>query len=181
MRIRVGSKLKVLAVTCLLASAGAAAIAQEQIESELSAKQRILPAIGPGLQAIRRSGDGRLYVLASPTPGLLVFNSAGKQVLSIAEFSSSTAGANASPALISFGDDCDVDADGKIYVADRGANLIQIGLVLGCRPSGGVATAASTCWRPQPRDCWYSTALASRFFPSPNSPLRPPAPTQAPR
>jgi len=126
MRIRVGSKLKVLAVTCLLASAGAAAIAQEQIESELSAKQRILPAIGPGLQAIRRSGDGRLYVLASPTPGLLVFNSAGKQVLAIAEFSSSTAGANASPALISFGDDCDVDADGKIYVADRGANLIRV-------------------------------------------------------
>src|SRR6266704_1985707 len=124
MRIRVGSKLKVLAVTCLLAGAGAAAIAQEQIEGELSAKQRILPAIGPGLQAIRRSGDGRLYVLASPTPGLLVFNSAGKQVLAIAEFSSATP--NASPALITFGDDCDVDDDGKIYVADRGANLIRV-------------------------------------------------------
>jgi hypothetical protein len=111
---------------CLLAwmCADAAARAQEPEEADLSAKQRILPAIGPGLQAIRRSDDGRLYVLASPTPGLLAFNSAGKQVLSIAEFSSSTA--NASPALITFGDDCDVDAGGRIYVADRGANLIRV-------------------------------------------------------
>src|SRR5689334_17780630 len=121
MRMRVGSKLKVLTMTCLLACASAAAIAQEQTESELSAKQRILPGIGPGLQAIRR-GDGRpLFLLGFPNSGLLAFNCACKQVLSIAGFSPSTAGANASPALISFGDDCDVDADGKIYVADRGA------------------------------------------------------------
>src|SRR5207247_10729554 len=50
--------------------------------------------------------------------------SAGKQVLAIAEFSSATP--NASPALITFGDDCDVDDDGKIYVADRGANLSRV-------------------------------------------------------
>ncbi len=126
MRIRVGSKRKVLAVMCLLACVGAAAMAQEQIEAELSAEQRILPAIGPGLRAIRQGADGRLYVLASPTPGLLVFNSAGKQLLAIGEFSPSTVGVNASPAFINFGDDCDVDADGKIYVADRGANVIRV-------------------------------------------------------
>src|SRR5260370_8591312 len=28
--------------------------------------------------------------------------------------------------LITFGEDCDGGADGKIYVADRGANLIQV-------------------------------------------------------
>ena len=28
--------------------------------------------------------------------------------------------------MITFGEDCDGDADGKIYVADRGANLIQV-------------------------------------------------------
>src|SRR5258707_11435579 len=126
MRIRVGSKRNVLAVMCLLACVGAATMAQEQIEAELSAEQRILPAIGPGLRAIRQGADGRLYVLASPTPGLLVFNSAGKQLLAIGEFSPSTVGVNASPAFINFGDDCDVDADGKIYVADRGANVIRV-------------------------------------------------------
>jgi hypothetical protein len=122
--MRVGAELRVAAAMCLLACACASAIAQD--EGELTAKQRILPGIGPGLRAVRQGADGRLYVLASPSPGLVVFDAAGKQVLSIGEFSPSSAGANASPALITFGDDCDVDAEKKIYVADRGANLIRI-------------------------------------------------------
>jgi predicted DNA-binding WGR domain protein len=55
-----------------------------------------------------------------------VFDGAGKQVLSIGELGPSAAGASPSKALIAFGEDCDVDADGKIYVADRGANLIRV-------------------------------------------------------
>lgn len=123
--MRVGSKQRVLAAMCLLACACTRAMAQEQIESELSAKQRILPQIGPGLRAVRQGADGRLYVLASPSPGLLVFDAAGKQVLSIGE---APAGArtNAGSSLMAFGEDCDVDAEGKIYVADRGADLIRV-------------------------------------------------------
>jgi hypothetical protein len=124
MRMRVGPKLRVVTATCLLGCACTGAIAQD--EGELTAKQRILPGIGPGLRAVRQGADGRLYVLASPAPGLLVFDAGGKQVLSVGEFSPSSVGVNASPALITFGDDCDVDAEGKIYVADRGANLIRI-------------------------------------------------------
>jgi hypothetical protein len=119
----------VFVVMCLLAwmSTGTAARAQEPEEIDLSAKQRILPAIGPGLRAVRQGADGRLYVLASPSPGLVVVDTKGKQLLSIAESSPSVASAaNPSVAPITFGDDCDVDADGKIYVADRGANLIRV-------------------------------------------------------
>jgi len=126
MQMSVGSKFKIISVTCLLACAAVAATAQEQIEGELSAKQRILTAIGPGLRAVRQGANGRLYVLASPSPGLTVVDAAGKQLLNVAESLPATASAAASHGLITFGDDCDVDAEGKIYVADRGANLIRI-------------------------------------------------------
>jgi hypothetical protein len=126
MRIRVGSKLKVISVMGLLACAAVAATAQEAEEIALSAKQRILATIGPGLRVVRQGADGRLYVLASPSPGLVVVDARGKELLSIGEAPPQASGARASQALITFGDDCDVDAEGKIYVADRGANLIRV-------------------------------------------------------
>ena len=124
MRQRVGSIVKVLAATCLLACAVGRASAQD--ESDLTAKQRVFPGVGPGLRAVKRGADGRLYVLASPSPGLVVFDAQGKQVLSIGELAVASSPANAGRALITFGEDCDADADGRIYVADRGANLIQV-------------------------------------------------------
>lgn len=122
------SRRKIFTGMCLLAwmSAGAAARGQEPEDIDLSAKQRILPTIGPGLRAVRQGADGRLYVLASPSPGLVVVDTKGKQLLSIGEAPPQTTGTNASQALIAFGEDCDVDAEGKIYVADRGANLIRV-------------------------------------------------------
>jgi hypothetical protein len=114
--------LRVLAVMCLLACA--AGVAAGQDEGELVAKQRIFPGVGPGLRTLKRGADGRLYILASPAPGLLVFDAQGKQVLSINELPG--ADAKAGRSLITFGEDCDAGADGKIYVADRGANLIQV-------------------------------------------------------
>ncbi|HEY6946032.1 MAG TPA: hypothetical protein VI431_12895 [Candidatus Acidoferrum sp.] len=104
----------------------AAAPAQEPEEVDLSAKQRILPAIGPGLRSVRQGADGRLYVLASPSPGLVVVDASGKQLLSIGEQPIPGTGVAAGQGLLTFGDDCDVDGEGNIYVADRGANLIRI-------------------------------------------------------
>ena len=93
MRIRAGSRrawasiLRIVWAAGLVAwmCAGAATRAQEPEDIDLSAKQRILPAIGPGLRAVRQGVDGRLYVLASPSPGLVVVDTKGKQLLSIAE------------------------------------------------------------------------------------------------
>jgi predicted DNA-binding WGR domain protein len=64
--------------------------------------------------------------LASPSPGLLVFDAQGKQALSINEVGLAPSGTGQGHNLITFGEDCDGAADGKIYVADRGANLIQV-------------------------------------------------------
>src|SRR5713226_6935424 len=124
MRKRVGPIVKVLAVMCLLACAAGSAAAQD--EGDLLAKQRVFPGVGPGLRAVKRGADGRLYILASPSPGLLVFDAQGKQVLSINEAGVASSGTGQSRPLITFGEDCDGAADGKIYVADRGANLIQV-------------------------------------------------------
>jgi hypothetical protein len=108
----------------LLACAASSVFAQE--EGDLLAKRRVFQPVGPGLRAVKRDGNGRLYILASPSPGLLVFDAQGKQVLSINELSATAPGAKPGHALIMFGEDCDVDADGKIYVADRGANQMQV-------------------------------------------------------
>ena len=109
---------------CLLACAAGSAAAQD--EGDLLARQRVFPGVGPGLRSIKRGADGRLYLLASPSPGLLVFDRRGQQVLAVSELPGADPSAKTGRALITFGEDCDGDADGKIYVADRGANLIQV-------------------------------------------------------
>src|SRR5256884_1910177 len=124
MRKGAGPIVRVLAVMCLLVCAGRIAAAQD--EGDLTARQRVFPGVGPGLRTVKRGADGRLYILASPSPGLLVFDAQGKQVLSIGELPGADAGAKTGRALITFGEDCAGSAEGKIYVADRGANLIQV-------------------------------------------------------
>src|SRR5258708_2147693 len=124
MRKRVSPIVRILAGMCLLACAAGRAAAQD--EGDLIAKQRVFSGVGPGLRTVKRGADGRLYILASPSPGLLVFDAQGKQVLSINEAGVSSSGTGQGHALITFGEDCDGAADGKIYVADRGANLIQV-------------------------------------------------------
>jgi hypothetical protein len=111
---------------CLLACTAGSAAAQDEGDLDLTARQRLFPGVGPGLRAVKRGADGQLYILASPSPGLLVFDAQGKQVLSINEVGVASSGTGQGRALITFGEDCDGAADGKIYVADRGANLIQV-------------------------------------------------------
>ena len=115
------SKVKI--AVCLLICATAGVFEQRllaQDEDELTAKRRLFPGIGPGLRAVRRGLGGRIYVLASPSPGLMVFDATGKQVLAIG------ASPNARNGAIVFGEDCDADEQGRIYVADRAANLVKI-------------------------------------------------------
>ena len=124
MKKRVGPIVKIVAVLCLLACLAGRVLAQE--EGELTAQRRVFPGIGPGLRTVKRGGDGRLHILASPSPGLVVFDAAGKQVLSIAELAPGSTASKGDHPPITFGEDCDADAQGKIYVADRGANLVQV-------------------------------------------------------
>jgi hypothetical protein len=118
---------RVTAVLCLLTCHGVA-VALAQADGDLTAKARLFSGIGPGLREVVAGTDGHLYVLASPSPGLVMFDRQGKQVMAISEAAAVTAGATGAPAhvAISFGEDCDVDAEGRIYIADRGMNAIQV-------------------------------------------------------
>lgn len=101
------------------------AVCAAQIETDLTAKQRIFPEVGAGLRALRRGMDGKLYVLQSPSPGVIVYEG-GKAVLQIGAGLAPGAATKARPATIVFGEDCAVDTSGRIYVADRGANALLV-------------------------------------------------------
>jgi hypothetical protein len=121
MQQNLGVTLRMVAAMCLLACAAAVVFAES--EGDLSAKKRLFPTIGPGLRAVKQGADGRTYILASPSPGLVVVDKKGQQVLAIP---TAAIGEKADPSGIIFGEDCDADSDGKIYVADRGANAVEV-------------------------------------------------------
>jgi hypothetical protein len=125
--------LKIPAVMCLLLTLlfSGAGVAQGQIDADLVAKRRLFAPVGPGLKQIREGADGKIYVLASPSPGLVVYSPEARRLLTMREASGLPAAALAEAKasgeiLVEFGEDCDVDVDGTIYIADRAANNIQI-------------------------------------------------------
>jgi hypothetical protein len=126
--------LRILAVMCLLLSAGGFAIQAshaQQVDADLVAKRRLFSPIGPGLKQVRSGADGKIYVLASPSPGLVVYSPEARRLLTMHEVSGLTEAALAEAkasgdVLVEFGEDFDVDADGNIYIADRAANKVQV-------------------------------------------------------
>jgi hypothetical protein len=126
--------LRILAVMCLLFSAGGFAIQAsnaQQVDADLVAKRRLFSPIGPGLKQVRSGADGKIYVLASPSPGLVVYSPEARRLLTMHEVSGLTEAALAEAkasgdVLVEFGEDFDVDADGNIYIADRAANKVQV-------------------------------------------------------
>src|SRR5438309_12003005 len=116
MQQNLGLTLRIAAALCLLACTPTVFA---QGDAGLTAKARLFPNIGPGLRSVRRGMDGRTYILASPSPGLVVMNAEGRQVLAIP-----TTQPGDKPVLgsVVFGEDCDMDAEGRMYVAHRGGN-----------------------------------------------------------
>ena len=106
-----------------LCLAGVLYVVASPVDDQLTARRRVFKPIGPGLRAMRRGQDGKYYVLASPSVGVAVFDDKEKQLTVIgAPVAASTD--KAGRAGIAFGEDCDVDAQGNVYVVDRGDNLV---------------------------------------------------------
>jgi hypothetical protein len=110
---------------CLLACLAACARGQEA-EEQLTAKKRLLPEVGPGLRAVKRGPDGNFYILTAPGSSVAVFDPAGKLLRRIPAYEANRGPQAAQLMGIAFGEDMDVDAQGTVYVADRGANAIKI-------------------------------------------------------
>jgi hypothetical protein len=138
--------VRILAGLCLLASLTGWAYAQD--EGDLTAKKRLFPGVGPGLRAVKRGADGNYYILSAPGSSASVFDAAGKLLRRVPEYDESKAATTQSPQLasITFGEDLDVDTQGNVYVADRGANAVKIwdrkGNERVIRINGPVAVAA---------------------------------------
>lgn len=97
-----------------------------QIDDELMATHRLFPGVGPGLRALRRGADGKYYVLATPNTEVAIFDAKGKSAGMIGTSPAAAASGAASRTPIAFAEDCDVDSQGNIYVADRGNNRVSV-------------------------------------------------------
>jgi hypothetical protein len=124
MRRKFGKFLVAATGTCVLALALASAASE--VDDQLMARRRVFPSVGPGLRALRHGQDGKYYLLASPSVGIAVFDSHEKQLTVIGATPASPAAGQTARPPIAFGEDCDVDAQGNLYVADRGYNQVSV-------------------------------------------------------
>src|SRR3974390_2365132 len=122
------NKIKFLAGVVVLALSGWVIFcAASDVDDDLMAKHRVFALIGPGLRALRHGSDGKYYLLASPNVGIAIFDASGKQLSVISPTPSpAVPDKPGTPALVSFGEDLDVDSQGNLYVADRSSNQIKI-------------------------------------------------------
>ena len=107
---------------CLLSVAWARA---SDVDEDLMGQRRWFGNIGPGLRAVKRGADGKYYVLASPNVGVAIFDANGKQLGVIGPPPPAPVTNKAGRAAIAFAEDCDVDVQGNVYVADRGFNVLN--------------------------------------------------------
>jgi hypothetical protein len=123
MRKRVLAVELVALVVCLMVVLQAF---PSEIDADLTARRRVFPTIGPGFREVRRGSNGNYYVLASPSVGIAIFDTKGKQLSVIGAPPENPVAAKDVHAAIGFGEDCDIDAQGNIYVADRSNNLVTM-------------------------------------------------------
>jgi len=99
---------------------------ESEIDAQLTARGRVFSNIGPGLREVRRAANGNYYVLASPSVGVAIFDPKGKQLAVIGAPAEAPLPNKETRLAIGFGEDCDVDSQGNVYVADRSYNLVEV-------------------------------------------------------
>jgi hypothetical protein len=130
------AKILPLTIAILSATAATGSLARAQEDPTLDAKRRLYPEIGEGFRGIRRAPDGSYYVLrgAAPAappkvskrskvpppamPAVLVFDSKGTKLREI--HIQGRPRERVSP------DSFDLDATGRVYIADPSANAVNI-------------------------------------------------------
>ena len=114
-----------------LAGLALAAPASAQFyESDLVARARVFPEVGPGVRAVKRDAQGRAYVLVSlaaarggaAASAVLLYDASGKQIGQIP----APATQNSKTPPLVYGVDFDVDSAGRVYIADRGGDAVKV-------------------------------------------------------
>ena len=99
---------------------------ESEIDAQLTARRRVFSSMGPGLREVRHASNGNYYVLASPSVGVAIFDPKGKQLSVIGAPPEAQVPDKGVRTPIGFGEDCDVDSQGNVYVADRSYNLVEV-------------------------------------------------------
>jgi hypothetical protein len=114
----------------LLVAAPARPIWGQQLRTSLEARTHVFPTIGPGIIALKRDSSGRYYVIARPATIISIYDSNGNLTGQIPN-------ANSQGAIIKYAVDIDLSPDGLLFVADRGANAVEI-----FKPDGSLVAKA---------------------------------------
>jgi hypothetical protein len=94
-------------------------VAGQQIRTVVEPRARVFPSVGAGVAALKRDSSGRYYILAKPANVISIYDAAGNRVGQIPN-------GNSHGAAIRYAVDIDLGQDGSLFVADRGANAIEI-------------------------------------------------------
>jgi hypothetical protein len=128
---RIVQILLALAIVSVAIFSGRFVRAQE--DPTLDARRRVFSDVGAGFRAIRRGPAGSYYVLAPPSPSMpakpskastpsapvvLIFDSQGRKLRQIPS--------EARPGEIASPNSLDIDASGRVYIADLGGNVVSI-------------------------------------------------------
>jgi hypothetical protein len=106
----------ILALAGLTVPAPASA---QGFESAVLSRARVFPQFGSGVVAMKRDSAGHYYVLATPPNVIWILSGDGKRIGQIPR-----AGSDA--AKIQYAVDFDLSPDGRVLVADRAANAVEV-------------------------------------------------------
>jgi len=107
------------ALTLLMIPLSAFCQTDYDVEPELLAHTRVFPEVGAGVQSVCRGPGGRYYVLTAPSPAVIVYDANGKRAGQVPQIAKR-------PAAIVYGVSLDVDAAGRVAVADAGDSALKV-------------------------------------------------------
>src|SRR5580658_4534149 len=120
MRTHASISRLLIAATLCAAVVGALSAQMPQPELTLISKDRVFPLAGAGVRGIKGGPDGRYYVLTAHA--VILFLADGTKVGEVP--APPTNGGKADP--LNSAEAFDVGRDGRIYVADHGANTLRV-------------------------------------------------------
>lgn len=136
-----------LALVVLSAAISSLPLVQAQEDPTLDATRRSFPDLGEGFRVIRRGPDGSYYVLVFPSPAPAASSSKSARSSSAKSSKSAKATSPAAPVVLVFDSkgtklrqipaqprpggllspsSLDIDASGRIYIADPGSNGVSV-------------------------------------------------------
>jgi hypothetical protein len=89
------------------------------LRTVVESRDKVFPGVAAGVTAIKRDSSGRYYILAKPATMVSVYGPDGRPAGQIPNRESNGA-------VIRYAVDIDLNKDGALVVADRGANAIEV-------------------------------------------------------